>query len=94
MLAVHERVTECGVLVTPVPVRGIVRVGLDALLVTVIEPLAAPVTVGVNVAVSVFDAPAARVNAVGTDVRVNPGPEIDTAETITDVPPVLVTIAF
>jgi hypothetical protein len=39
--------------VVPVPESGIDKFGLDALLVTPIEPVAAPVTVGAKVTVNV-----------------------------------------
>ena len=77
---------------TPVPLKGMERLGSDALLVTVIEPLAAPVTFGENVAVNCLVPPDARVNGVGTADRVNPLPEIETAETVTDAPPVFVIV--
>ena len=38
--------------VVPVPDRGIAKFGLDALLVTPIEPVAPPVTVGAKVTVN------------------------------------------
>lgn len=81
-------------MVTPVPLNGIDKLGLDPLLVTVMEPVAAPVTVGINMAVRVFDAPAARVKAVETVAKENPLPEMDTPETATDNLPVLVIVTF
>jgi len=77
---------------TPVPLRGIERLGFVALLATVIAPLKAPVTVGLKDAVSVALAPAATVNGVLTDASENPVPEIETAETATGPVPVFVSI--
>ena len=77
---------------TPVPARGMPKLGFEALLVTVMEPLAAPATVGANVAVSGLVAPAAKVNGVVTAVSVNPLPEMETAETVTDAEPLLVRV--
>ena len=77
---------------TPVPLRGIESVGFVALLVTVIAPLKAPVTVGLKDAVSVAVAPAATVNGVVTDASENPVPEIETVETVTDPVPVFVSV--
>ena len=56
------------------------------------EPLAAPVTVGENVAVSVFEALAAKVKGVDTAASEKPVPEIETPETVTDVPRVLMMV--
>lgn len=88
-LAVHDSVTECGTAEIPVPASGIDRLGLLALLPTVMDPLAMPVTAGERVAVSVFDVPAANVKGVHTAACENPVPEIDTPETLTEVPLVL-----
>ena len=93
-LAVHDRVTECGAAETPVPLNGTDRLGLLALLATVMEPLAAPVTAGENVAVSVFDVPAANIKGVDTAASENPVPDIETPETWTGLPPVLVIVTF
>lgn len=56
------------------------------------DPLAAPVTVGANVAVSIFDVPLANVKDVDTAANENPVPEMDTLETVTDALPVLLMI--
>jgi len=79
---------------TPVPLKGIDRLGLDPLLVTLMAPLAEPATFGASVAVRAFDAPAAKVNGVETGVRENPFPEMETPETVTDAPPVLVIVTL
>jgi len=47
--------------VTPVPERGIERVGLGALLVTVIDPVKVPADVGANTAFKVVLCPTAIV---------------------------------
>lgn len=77
---------------TPVPLSGMDRLGSDALLVTVIEPLADPATVGANVTVNCFVPPTAKVKGVVTADSVNPLPEIETAETVTDPLPVFVIV--
>ena len=77
---------------TPVPLSGMDRLGSDAWLVTVIEPLAAPVTFGENLAVNCLVPPDAKVNGVVTADSVNPVPEIETADTATDAPPVFVMV--
>ena len=92
VLAVQDRVTWCCTVTTPVPLRGIESVGFVALLVTVIAPLKAPVTVGLKDAVSVAVAPAATVNGVVTDASENLVPEIETVETVTGPVPVFVSV--
>lgn len=92
VLAVHDRVTECVVAVTPVPLTGIDRLGLVALLVTVMEPLALPASIGENVTVSDFVAPAARVKEVDTWASENPVPEMERPDTVTEIPAVLVSV--
>ena len=79
---------------TPVPLSGMDRLGSDALLATVIEPLAAPATVGANVAVNCLVPPAAKVNGVVTAASLNPLPVIDTLETVTDPLPLLVMVTI
>ena len=63
---------------TPVPANGSVRVGLDAVDVTVMLPLASPADAGVNVTFSVALCPAVNVTGVVMPVRVNPAPLIPT----------------
>jgi hypothetical protein len=58
----------------PVPVTGMVRVGFEALEVTVTLPLALAADCGVNVTVKVALWPAARVNGVVIPLRLNPVP--------------------
>ena len=60
--------------VTPVPVRGMVRVGLEALEVTVTVPVALPAAVGVKVTLKVALWPEASVTGVGMPLMVKPVP--------------------
>ena len=60
--------------VTPVPVRGIVRVGLDALEVTATLPATLPADVGLNETVKVALCPAARVTGDVMPLKLNPVP--------------------
>jgi hypothetical protein len=59
---------------TPVPDKGIVRVGFDAFEVTVTLPLALPAAVGVNVTVKLALCPAVNVTGVVIPLRLNPVP--------------------
>src|ERR1039457_356981 len=77
-------------LLVPVPLRATVRVGLVALLDTVTFPEAAPAAVGVNVTLTVQDAPAA-IEAPQVLVDAN-GPVAETEDTLAAAPPVLVTV--
>ena len=76
----------------PVPDSGIAKFGLDALLVTPIEPVAAPTTVGEKLTVNARDVFGVRVNGVVTDASENPAPEIEMALTVRDAPPVFVSV--
>ena len=78
--------------VVPVPESGIDKCGFDASLVTLIEPVAAPITVGAKVTVNVRFAFGARVNGVVTDASEKPAPEIESALTVRDAPPVFVIV--
>ena len=78
---------------TPVPVTGTVRVGLDAVDVMVMLPLATPADAGVNVTLSVALCPAVNVTGAVMPVRVNPAPLIPTCEIVTLDPPVFVTVS-
>ena len=60
--------------VTPVPVSGIVRVGLDAVDVTTMLPVALAADVGVNVTVKVALCPAVSVTGVVMPLKSNPVP--------------------
>lgn len=62
----------------PVPDRGMLSVGFDALDVTVTVPLAVPVEVGANVTLKLVLAPAASVIGVEIVLKLKPVPLIDT----------------
>jgi hypothetical protein len=79
--------------VTPVPVSGIVRVGLDAVDVTTMLPVALAADVGVNVTVKVALCPAVSVTGVVMPLKSNPVPLTATREIVTLEPPVLVTVS-
>ena len=79
--------------VTPVPVTGIVKVGLDAVDVMVTLPLTVPADRGANLTVKVALWPAVRVTGVEIPLRLNPVPLIPTWEIVTVEPPVLVTVS-
>lgn len=64
--------------VTPVPVNGIVRVGLEAFEVMVIVLAALPVEAGVNVTLNVALCPAVSVTGAVIPVKENPEPLIPT----------------
>ena len=64
--------------VTPVPVTGIVRVGLDAVEVMVTLPLALAADSGANVTVKVALWPAVSVTGAVIPLRLNPVPLITT----------------
>ena len=59
---------------TPVPVTGIVKVGLEAFDVSVTFPLAAPLAAGVNVTLKVAVCPAFRVRGAVMPLRAKPVP--------------------
>ena len=60
--------------VTPVPVTGIVRVGLDAVEVMVTLPLALAADVGANLTLKAALWPAVRVSGVEIPLRLKPVP--------------------
>ena len=62
--------------VTPVPVTGIVRVGLDAVEVMVTLPLALAADSGANATLNVVLWPAVSVRGVEIPLRLNPVPVI------------------
>lgn len=76
----------------PVPLKEITKVEFDALLVIDMLPGAAPVAVGVKVAVSVELAPAFTVCGVVRPLSVNPVPEMDPLEIVTAAVPLLVRV--
>jgi hypothetical protein len=75
---------------SPVPDRGMLKVGFDAFDVIVTVPLALPAAVGVYVTVKLVLAPAANVTGVVMPLSVNPLPLIVAEEIVTDDPPVFV----
>jgi len=78
---------------TPVPDNIIVSVELEALDVTVTEPLALPADVGAKPTLKVVLCPAVSVTGVLTAPSLNPVPLTATCEIVTLVPPVLVTVS-
>jgi len=78
---------------TPVPDRGMVKLGLEAFEAIVTLPLTIPADAGVNVTVNVVLWPAVNVTGVVMPDRPYPVPLIPTREIVTLEPPVLVTVA-
>src|SRR5215469_15099265 len=79
--------------VTPVAASGIVRVGLEALEVTVTVPVALPAAVGVKVTLKVALWPAVSATGAVMPLMVKPVPLIATCEMVTLDPPVLVIVS-
>ena len=79
--------------VTAVPDNGMLRVGFEALEVTVKLPLALPADCGVNVTEKVALWPAVSVAGVVIPLRLNPVPLIPTCEIVTLEAPVLVNVS-
>ena len=77
----------------PVPDKGIVNVGFEAVEVIVTLPLAAPVAVGANLTESVADCPADRVIGVVMPLTLNTVPLAETCEIVIEVAPVLVSLS-
>ena len=63
---------------TPVPDRGTVNVGFEAVDVMVTFPLALPADAGANLTVNVVLWPAVKVSGVVTPLKVNPVPLAET----------------
>ncbi len=78
--------------VTPVPDRGIVRDGFEALEMMLMLPLALPADDGLNKTVKTVLCPAERVTGVVIPLRVNP-PLTVTWEIVTLDPPVFVKVS-
>ena len=78
--------------VVPVPLSGMARFGLDALLVTAIDPLAAPDTVGAKLPVRTLVAPTTNVNGVDIVASENSAPERLMLETVNAAVPVLLSV--
>lgn len=77
----------------PVPVRAIVKVGFDALEVTVTLPLLAPLDSGVNETLNVALCPAVSVTGAEIPLTLNPVPLTATCEIEMLVLPVFVTVS-
>jgi hypothetical protein len=77
---------------TPVPDKGIIRVGLDAFEVIVTLPETLPADAGVKVTVNVVLCPAVSVTGVVIPLRANPAPLIVAEEIVTLEPPVLIIV--
>ena len=78
---------------TPVPERGILRLGLDPLEVMVTLPLAAPAVVGANFTENDVLWPAVKVTGRVRPLRLNPVPVALAAEMVRVDPPVLVRVS-
>jgi len=77
----------------PVPDSGMVKVGFDAFEVTVTFPVTAVADTGVYATLKVALWPAVRVTGAVIPLSVKPVPLIPTAEIVTLVPPVFVTVS-
>ena len=66
----------CPIATVPVPDKGIVRVGLEALDVMLTLPLALPADDGANETLNVALCPAVRVTGVAIPLKLNPEPLI------------------
>jgi hypothetical protein len=79
--------------VTPVPVSGIVSVGFVAVEVTVTLPVALPAEAGSKPTLKVAPCPAVKVSGAVMPLMLNPVPLAATAEIVTLVVPVFVTVS-
>lgn len=79
--------------VTPAADKGMVRVGFDAVEVTVRLPLALPADCGVKVTVKVVLCPGVSVTGAVIPARLNPVPLTPICETVTLEAPVLVNVS-
>ena len=77
---------------TPEPVKGMLRLGFDALLVRAMFPVAFPLAEGAKPTLKGALCPAARVNGRVSPVKVKPAPVAVACETVTLVPPLLVSV--
>ena len=94
MLAVHDRLTECGAACTPVPDRAIVTGEPVAVLVTVTVPEALPADVGLKITPKANCCPAVNVTGVPAPLRLNPVPLSAICEIVTLEFPELVTVTL
>jgi hypothetical protein len=79
--------------VTAVPLKGIERLGFEALEATVTVPLNVPAEVGANFTVNVVLCPGVNVTGGVTPEMLNPVPAAVAAEIVALVPPVFVTVS-
>src|SRR5450631_1787268 len=77
----------------PVPVKGMVKLGLEPVDVTVTLPLALPAESGVKVTLKVALCPAVSVAGVEIPLTVKPAPLMPTCDTVNVDPPVFVTVS-
>ena len=80
--------------VTPVPERGMLRLGLDPLEVMLRLPLAAPAAVGLNNTENEVLWPAVNVTGKDNPLKLNPVPLALAAEIVMLVPPLLVKVSL
>jgi hypothetical protein len=80
--------------VTPVPERGILRLGLPPFEVMLILPVATPLVVGAKVTVNEAVWPAVKVTGRVRPDKVNPAPVAAAAEIVRLVPPELVRVSL
>jgi hypothetical protein len=78
---------------TPVPDRGIFKVGFEAVEVMATLPLTAPAAVGVNETLKLVLCPAVSVSGVVMPLRLNPDPLAVAAEIVMLEPPVFVKVS-
>jgi len=83
----------CPAAAAPVPDKGIVSVGLEAVEVMVTFPLTLPADCGVKVTVKAALCPAVKVTGAEIPDRLYPVPLIPNCEIVTLVPPALVTVS-
>jgi hypothetical protein len=93
-LGVQLKVTEWLAGAEPVPVSGMTRGELAALLVTVTLPERLPVVVGANVTLKEVDCKAVRVTGSAKPLALNPAPLAAICETDTLLLPVFVRVTF
>jgi hypothetical protein len=79
--------------VTPVPERGMLRFGFDAVEVMLTLPLVAPAVVGLNSTENEVLWPAVKVTGRDRPLKLNPVPLALAAEMVMVVPPVLVRVS-
>ena len=91
--SVPGETVSCPTVDAPEPEAGIVNVGFVAVEVMVTFPLTAPADAGANETVNVALFPPLSVSGVVIPLKLNPGPEIPTFETVMLDPPVFVIVS-